>query len=85
MSDIDRATFAQAMDRLIDGWCESRNLRALRLVLPVYPFASGLTDDWANLHTALKQVRISCRDALKPKEMDSIVALIHEVERALER
>jgi len=72
------------LESLIDGWCETRNLCALRFVLPAYPMA-GPTDDWSGLLSALKQVRISCRDDLEMKEMDAVASLIQELERTLQR
>jgi hypothetical protein len=82
---MDRTDLVETMDRLIDGWCAKRNLEALRLVLPAYPLVNGLTDEWAELNTALRQVRISCREQLDPEEMDVLVAVIHEVQKALDR
>jgi hypothetical protein len=81
---MDTGAFHKTMQALIDGWCEKRNLQALRLVLPAYP-PGALTDDWGDLLIALKQVRISCRDDLELKEMETVIALIHQVERTLER
>jgi hypothetical protein len=82
---MERAGFARTIERLIDGWCEKRKLQPLRLILPVYPLSGGLTEDWGDLHAALRQVRISCRDELDETEMDAVIELIHEVERVLER
>src|SRR5687768_2299403 len=81
---MDAGAVHQTVQALIDGCCEKRNLQALRLVLPAYP-PGALTDDWGDLLIALKQVRISCRDDLELKEMETVIALIHQVERTLER
>jgi len=75
----------KAVEKLVDGWCERRNLRALRIVLPAYPMADGATDAWGGLLAALKQVRISCREDLEMKEMDALVSLIQDIERSLQR
>lgn len=85
MSEIDLAAFGKTMDGLIDGWCERRKLRPLRIMLPRYPLSNGLTDDWEELRAALRQIRASCRDELTSAEMDAIVTLIHQADRALER
>ena len=34
------------LDQLIDGWCERRALRELRLILAGYPMPNMLTDGW---------------------------------------
>jgi hypothetical protein len=80
MQEMKSQAFAKAIEKLIDGWCERRNLRALRLVLPAYPMADGQADDWAGLLSALKQVRTTCREDLEMKEMDAIVSLIRQIE-----
>ena len=85
MSEIDLNGFARTVDLLIDGWCERRKLRPLRYILRAYPLASGLTDEWEELRAALRHIRASCRDDLEPQELDIVVSLIHQTDRALER
>lgn len=85
MSEIDLTSFGTAIDRLIDGWCERRKLTPLRHILRAYPMATGLTDEWEELRTALRHIRTSCEEDLKPQELDAVIALIHQADRALER
>jgi hypothetical protein len=85
MPEFDLKEFARTMDGLIDGWCERRKLGPLRYILRAYPVASGLTDEWEELRAALRHIRSSCRDDLEPQELDTVVALIHQADRALER
>jgi hypothetical protein len=84
MSEIDLNSFAGAMDKLIDAWCDRRKLRVLRVILQAYPLATGLTDEWEELRAALRQIRASCRDDLESQEFDCVVALIQQTDRALE-
>jgi hypothetical protein len=37
------------IDGLVDGWCERRSLSPLRILLPVYPMVSTLSDSWHEL------------------------------------
>ena len=85
MSEIDLNGFGRSVDDLIDGWCERRSLKPLRHILRAYPLASGLTDEWEELRAALRHIRTSCRDDLEPQELDTVVALIHQADRARER
>jgi hypothetical protein len=70
---------------LVDAWCESRNLRALRIVLPAYPMYMGLSDEWYQLRDALTFARAKCRDALSPDEADRLERAISLVDLALAR
>ena len=45
------------VNKLVDAWCERRNIMALKSLLAGWPLVSGLTDDWAGLLNALKDVR----------------------------
>jgi hypothetical protein len=45
------------LERLIDAWCERRELRPLALMLPGYTSNAGLTDDWVRVIEALHDVR----------------------------
>jgi hypothetical protein len=53
---------------LIDIWCERRALEPLRIVLPHSVLVSGLTDEWAELASALKTVRVRHFASLQPDE-----------------
>lgn len=45
------------LERLIDAWCERRDLRSLALLLPAHTSNAGLTDDWARVVEALYDLR----------------------------
>lgn len=74
-----------ALDSLVDGWCERRALRPLRLLLPAYPMASTLTDAWMDLHSALRDVRAFARDDLGAEEPATVEDAIFAVGQALRR
>ena len=52
------------LTKLADGWCEHRALRALHHFLPGYFALNGLTDGWAELENALKDVLVFAKDEL---------------------
>jgi hypothetical protein len=68
------------LDGLVDGWCERRALRPLRILLPAYPMVSTLTDSWHELRGALRGLR-ALRD---PDVTDSEAASIDDGLRAVE-
>ncbi len=61
---------ARVLNRLVDSWCQERQLDALRLLLPVWPLHSPLTDGWGDLMVALRTIENSAN--LKPEERDSV-------------
>ena len=69
--------FDNELELLIDAWCERRQLTLLSVVLRTYPRVSGLTDEWAELVSALKTIRLQHSGLLAPGELDKIVALQH--------
>jgi hypothetical protein len=68
------------LDRLVDGWCERRALRPLRILLPAYPMVSTLSDSWHELRGVLRSLR-TLRD---PDITDSEAAAIEDGLRAVE-
>ncbi len=68
------------MGLLIDAWCERRQLKLLRTILTAYPIVSGLTDEWGDLATALKTIRMQHSSLLAPEEIDRVVELLHIAE-----
>ena len=66
--------------QIIDGWCERRALRPLRVILQCYPLVSGLTDEWASLATGLKTIRVQFANDLVAKELDQVIELQHLAE-----
>ena len=69
--------------RLIDGWCERRELGALAVLLPAYTSNNGLTDGWAGVKAALHTLRGSRR--LPLDELHQIDELTVIVERMVYR
>jgi hypothetical protein len=73
------------LDGLIDRWCERRALKPLRLVLAGYPPAPALTDEWADLYAAIRNLKGLPADALTPEERAGVAeahALIHHILKA---
>ena len=76
--DTDR--FFKTFDRLIDGWCESKELRPLRHILNGKASLNGLTDGYEECLHTLRTIRAQHREDLTPKELDGLVDLIHGIE-----
>ncbi len=70
---------------LVDAWCDRRCVRALRHILPGWPLVSGLTDEWAELEKALKDVRSFAQKELTAGELAKIDELIPQVHRIVHR
>ncbi len=79
------AEVKQAVDGLIDAWCERRCLSALGRILRTDWPANQLTDGWASLLGALKDVRGGARKEITPQEMELVEDLILAVERTMRR
>lgn len=56
---------------LVDRWCERRELAALAKLLPAWLGNNGLTDGWANLKDAIRQID-AMQDLLPADERDSL-------------
>lgn len=69
--------------RLIDAWCDRREVGALSTLLPAYTSNNGLTDGWADVMHALKRLR--GRRDLPEDERAAISRLTVAVERAVYR
>jgi hypothetical protein len=85
MSIADNAEFFEILKALIDAWCDRRALRPLARILPAYTAFYGMTDGWAELLEALKNVRAYCRDELPETEMAAIAELVRAAEKAVYR
>ena len=81
----DLSTVDVLLKQLIDGWCERRALRPLRVILHCYPLASGLTDEWATLATGLKTIRAQFAADLVAEELDQVIELQHLAESVVYR
>jgi len=79
----NEANFFTLLDGLIDGWCERRALNLLRHILPAYPLASGLTNEWHRLYDALRDIRALCADELDAEESQRLNRVIAGVQDVL--
>jgi hypothetical protein len=77
--------FDKELGKLIDAWCERRELRLLKEILPVYPRLSGLTDEWGDLARTLKTIRAQHVKLLIEDELDSVIELLHIAEDVVPR
>jgi hypothetical protein len=75
----------KAIDNLVNAWCDRRCLKALRSVLQGWPLVSGLSDDWANLYEALRQVCALAKDELTKAEIDDLDTVINTVGKVVYR
>ena len=80
----ESANLFGVLDELVDGWCERRALKILRLVLPAYPLSGLLTDDWHQLYDALRDVRAMCKDELGNEEREKLNQAIVGIESLLD-
>lgn len=71
------------LNQLIDAWCERRELRPLALLLPAYVSNAGLTDDWARVMEALRDLR--ARGRLPEDEQAEVERLLVLVEQTVYR
>jgi hypothetical protein len=69
--------------RLIDEWCDRRELGALATVLPAFISNNGLTDGWADLMEALRTMRAA--HSLPFEEQETIERLVPLLEKAVYR
>ena len=81
----NEAQLLQAVQTLVDAWCDRRALRALRHILSGYPLASPLTDGWAELMTALKDVRAFARAEVTPEELRMVDECVRAIGRVVQR
>lgn len=77
--------FDKELGKLVDAWCERRELRLLKTILPAYPRMSGLTDEWGDLATALKTIRAQHAKLLIDGEIDRVIELLHIAESVVYR
>jgi hypothetical protein len=83
MTEQDDHPVNGPLQRLIDAWCERRDLRHLALLLPAYTSNSGLTDGWAGVMDALYNLRAA--RTLPDDEQAEIERIIPLVERMVYR
>jgi len=73
----------QTLQNLVDAWCDRRALKALRHVLRGYPLSNSLTDGWADLMIALKNVRAFAREEVTPEELKLVDDCIRVIEKGI--
>lgn len=78
-------TISKRIDRLIDHWCGARHLDALRIILPDWPVAMNLTDEWARVFESLKAVREKAAAEFTATESQELEDVILEVGRLVYR
>lgn len=78
-------TISERIDRLIDSWCGERHVDALRILLPGWPVAMNLTDEWARVFESLKAVREHATARFTEAEKTELDAVILEVGRLVYR
>ena len=75
----------QILQTLVDAWCERQALQPLRCILRGYPLVNPLTDGWADLITALRDVRAFAREQVTPEELKSVDECIRAIDRIVHR
>lgn len=78
-------TIDSELAALVDRWCERRALRPLRFLLPHYPAARVLTDDWDALALCLKTIRVDANAELVADEIERVIALQQFAEAVVDR
>lgn len=71
------------VSKLIDAWCDRRELRALARLLPAWLANNGLTDGWGDVLDALRTIRAD--RGLTDDEAVIVERSIIAVERAVYR
>ena len=77
--------FFAALRQQIERWCDQRRLVVLARLLPAYTAFAGLTDSWAALYVALKDIRAIGHSAFSVAEWELLNDLIGTAERAVYR
>jgi len=75
----------EKLNWLIEQWCERRELRPLKYLLPVYPGVLAHTDQFGQLLESLKDIKSLCRDNLKNEEVGYVISAINELEDVLKK
>jgi hypothetical protein len=78
---MDAKALNDTISRLVDCWCDRRDLAALAGVLPAWLSNNGLTDGWEELAAALRTMSHST--LLPVEERDELKMLWIELDSAL--
>ena len=73
------------VEELVDHWCERRALRPLRQILAGWPSPLRLTDDFAELRAALRNVVGVARADLTAEEVETIQLAVASIDAAIQR
>jgi hypothetical protein len=73
------------IDRLINDWCDRKNIIALKHILSGWPLVSGLTDEWARLLDSLEGVRDYASQTLTSEEKVIVDDLIKDIKKKVYR
>jgi hypothetical protein len=76
-----RVHLQRTLNGLVEGWCQRHCFEGLRLVLPVWPLVSPLTDGWGELLRALRQVELLPGGTLTADEQQAV----HDANRFIEQ
>jgi hypothetical protein len=77
------AQLLQTVHALVHSRCDRRALRALRYILSGYPLAGPLTDGWAELMTALENVRAFASGEVTPQQLRIVDECVRGIGREL--
>jgi hypothetical protein len=72
----------QKIDWLIGQWCERKELRPLRILLPAYTTPLVHTDQFYILLEALRDIKGLCGSELSSEELTHVISALNEVEDA---
>lgn len=75
--------FIGDLKKLANGWCERRALRPLSVFLPAYLGLNGLTDGYADLENALKDVLALANGDITDEEKKEAKRLLVVVQQAI--
>jgi hypothetical protein len=79
------ANLTRDLKMLADGWCERRALAPLHHFLPGYFALNGLTDGFAALESALKDVLAFAKNEITPEEKKEVQRILVLVQQAVYR
>jgi hypothetical protein len=80
---IMKNDFEDDLQSLADRWCERKALRSLHHFLPGYFALNGMTDGYAALQEALKDVLAFAKDEITEAEYSEVKRIIALVQGAL--
>jgi hypothetical protein len=75
----------EAARRLIDRWCDRRQLGVLHMMLGGYLALNGLTDGWGRFYDALRNIRAMYGPGLPAEEQALLRDLLSAAEKMVYR